>query len=212
MNYAQPLLKNRFLLQLMGLLDWEPFQQKWKNKCATIYKRTVHCVIIIALVSHFISTTTRSIRYMPEFYQRLVEDLAFNMWYMECVAYVKHDKQLIKVMKCMKTTFSKANRAVVKDCELKDKVYFWFIFIATTCTICGSILETYIPMPQEEIDLMAYVYKRNRPDRRLQTNFWIPFIDDSESYYFEVLFHVEFYLIFLVIIMGTVTLSAIPCW
>lgn len=58
--------------------------------------------------------------------------------------------------------------------------------------------------------LPRYVYKRKHPERRLQTNFWIPYIDDSESWYYEAIFITEFYLIYWIIVVGTVTMTAIP--
>ncbi|KAL1462901.1 hypothetical protein WDU94_014704 [Cyamophila willieti] len=69
------------------------------------------------------------------------------------------------------------------------------IFVLSAITLSFSIIETYFPVSKEEIELLRYIYKRSRPERRLQTNFWIPFLDDSESPTYEIIFYVEFYLI-----------------
>ncbi|KAL1457063.1 hypothetical protein WDU94_001736 [Cyamophila willieti] len=97
----------------------------------------------------------------------------------------------------MQGRFSQANRAVVQAAVWNECGYFCAVVVIGTFTVCGSIIETYFSVSKEEIEHLRYIYKRSHPERRLQTNFWVPFVDDSESYYYEVIFHVEFYLIFL---------------
>uniref|UniRef100_A0A8D9BJ99 Uncharacterized protein n=1 Tax=Cacopsylla melanoneura TaxID=428564 RepID=A0A8D9BJ99_9HEMI len=55
----QPLNKHRFVLQMIGVMRLDPFKQKWKNRCVTIYVIVINSICISALISHFICTTTR---------------------------------------------------------------------------------------------------------------------------------------------------------
>uniref|UniRef100_A0A8D8W752 Uncharacterized protein n=1 Tax=Cacopsylla melanoneura TaxID=428564 RepID=A0A8D8W752_9HEMI len=154
MPYPQPLEKHRLSLKIMGLLQLNPCRKKWQNRCATIFNRGVYIVGTIALVSHILSTTTRSIRYMPEFFQRLAEDLAFNGFSLECLVYVINDQQLLNLMKAMRTHFSQANRTVVESCVWKDRVIFYGGLLATTFTLMGSIVDSLIPVSEEQTELL----------------------------------------------------------
>ncbi|KAL1454362.1 hypothetical protein WDU94_010631 [Cyamophila willieti] len=85
-----------------------------------------------------------------------------------------------------------------------------FVLVSASIILSCSIVETYFPVSDQEIELLRYIYKRARPERRLQTNFWIPFLDDSESPTYEIIFYFEFYLIILIILAATVSISGIP--
>ncbi|KAL1450986.1 hypothetical protein WDU94_003288 [Cyamophila willieti] len=84
------------------------------------------------------------------------------------------------------------------------------VLVSASIILSCSIVETYFPVSDQEIELLRYIYKRARPERRLQTNFWIPFLDDSESPTYEIIFYFEFYLILLIILAATVSISGIP--
>uniref|UniRef100_A0A8D8QG25 Odorant receptor n=1 Tax=Cacopsylla melanoneura TaxID=428564 RepID=A0A8D8QG25_9HEMI len=114
-------------------------------------------------------------------------------------------------MTFMANHFSQANRNVIQWCHLVDRTYFYGLLAVTALTYCGSIIVCYFPSSAEETELMRYIYKRSHPERQFQTSFWFPFIDDSESYYYEVIFYAQFFLIYLQVFIGNTAMSAIPC-
>uniref|UniRef100_A0A8D9BG15 Odorant receptor 85d n=1 Tax=Cacopsylla melanoneura TaxID=428564 RepID=A0A8D9BG15_9HEMI len=114
-------------------------------------------------------------------------------------------------MTFMANHFSQANKNVIQWCHLVDRTYFYGVLAATALTYCGSIIVCYFPSSAEETELMRYIYKRSHPERQFQTSFWFPFIDDSESYYYEVIFYAQFFLIYLQVFIGNTAMSAIPC-
>ncbi|KAI5725880.1 hypothetical protein M8J77_021186 [Diaphorina citri] len=180
------------------------------HKVKTIYSVCFHCLYITYLVSHFISTVTQSIRYLPEFLQRLVEDLAINSFYWECTFYLINYAEIQTLVHRMEKSFSTANQRTVESANRKATLTVVTFTILGTVALSGSILETYFPVSQQELDLLGYIYNRKFPQRRLVSTFWIPFIDESEACYYQVLYVVELYLLFYLLAMIVVSMSTIP--
>uniref|UniRef100_A0A8D9AD41 Odorant receptor n=1 Tax=Cacopsylla melanoneura TaxID=428564 RepID=A0A8D9AD41_9HEMI len=196
--------------QVIGFLSRYEFKKKWQNQLMRIYCFVFNLIAVTALISHLLSTATRSIRYLPEFCQRLFEDLAFYLFWGECVFYKVTLNRFDKLMNFMHQHFSTANMQIVQSSHARAMFFLRLVFILTVASLSFSIIETYFPVSDEETELLRYIYKRARPERRLQTNFWIPFLDDSESPTYEIMFYLEFYLIFLIAVSSTVSFAAIP--
>ncbi|KAI5700682.1 hypothetical protein M8J75_001969 [Diaphorina citri] len=210
MVYPQPLKKLCFYLEFIGYVNFNRFQKPWQNKCMTIYCNTMHILGLIAIASHLISTITRARRYMPEFFQRLFEDLGFNLYYMECLIFKWNYERLNNLMTCMENKFSTVNSNVVRECQRKEKCIFYGFLVLAACTMGATMIEACLPLSQKELDILAFVYQRKNPERKLPSNFWIPYIDDSVSWYYEILFLCQFYMGYLIVIMATVTMTTIP--
>lgn len=199
------------LLRLTGFQEfYYKFQSEWKNKLMTVLFWTNNILGVFTLGSHIINTMTASTRYMPEFFQRLLEDVAFFEVYLEANLIRTNLKDLMQLLHHMETLFISQELEIVHKCHVKAKGIF-FVAVAI-CGVClmASVLETYFPVSQEELDLLAYIYDRKYPDNRLQTTFWIPGIDDSEPPYYQVIFVMEFYLIFMFFLMAILSVSLIP--
>lgn len=68
------------LLEKIGFMSSYEFKKKWHNDLMKIYCTLFHIFMIICIISYNLSVTTRSIRYLPEFYQRLMEHISFVLF------------------------------------------------------------------------------------------------------------------------------------
>lgn len=197
-------------LKMAGFLKLDNSNRRWKKKLGQFFFIFTHIVFLVFDFSHVTSTLTRSIRHLPEFMQRLLEDLTFNLFYFESLLILYNYNNIQSVMRFAEVHFSVANKQVIK--RLDDKLNFIYnsFFVMLTFVFALSFLEPWVPIHQEETELLRYIYQRNRPERRLPTNFWIPFADDSESWTYEVMYTIEFYLIFLIIMLAVPMNNFIP--
>lgn len=191
------------ILEFIGHTNKIRFKSRWMNKAKHWYQVWFHLVAAIVLSSHLLSTCTRSIRYVPEFFQRLVEDLAFNLFYIDCLMYLFNYDKLQALVKFLETSFSMANKQVMQNCHYKAKVTIIVFILVGAFSMYGPFVETYFQISDKELEILRYVYQRKYPERRLQTNFWIPFIDDSESWYYEAIFIFQFYLFFMLVALAS---------
>lgn len=197
-------------LEIIGYLNEFRFKRNWLNLLKKIYFIWFHCIHTTALISQLISTCTRSIRYVPEFLSRLLESFALYLFYLECLFILFQFKQLQGLMKFIENSFSTADECVLKRCNQRARKMVTTFLILSAVGLSGSFLETYFPLSQKEMDLVRYVYKRKYPERRFQTNFWIPFVDDSEFWCYEIIIHFELYWTITTWLMALTSVCYIP--
>ncbi|KAI5721903.1 hypothetical protein M8J76_000620 [Diaphorina citri] len=203
-----PLLK--LILVLGYQFEITTFKAKWKNNLIEVVYWVHQIIGVASLISHVISTTTRSIRYMPEFFQRLFEDAAFNLLFIEAHFIRANFQDLHELIQHMETSFSTQETEIVEKTYAKAKFIFYVCVTSAIGCLSGSILETFFTVSQEELDLLSHIYDRKYPNNRLQTNFWVPDIDDSEPPYYQIIFVTELYLIYLIILLTILSVSLIP--
>uniref|UniRef100_A0A8D9BKN1 Uncharacterized protein n=1 Tax=Cacopsylla melanoneura TaxID=428564 RepID=A0A8D9BKN1_9HEMI len=119
-------------------------------------------------------------------------------------------KAFSDLMSFMERHFSSADQAIIVRSHAKARFLFRTLSAACTLTFVGALMEPFFPVSAEETQRLAYIYKRSRPERRLPTNFWIPFFDDSQSPTYEIVFAVEIYLICVEIVQNIISASVIP--
>ncbi|KAL1451956.1 hypothetical protein WDU94_006281 [Cyamophila willieti] len=60
-------------------------------------------------------------------------------------------------------------------------------------TLLSSVGATIIPLSSDEVDIRRYVYRTKHPERRHPSTIRVPFIDESESWYYEIIYFFELY-------------------
>lgn len=83
------------------------------------------------------------------------------------------------------------------------------------CTIVlialsGSILETMLSVSETELEIRHSVYRTKHPERRLPYNVRVPFIDETETWWFEILYATSVYITFFYWTWSTLVLCLIP--
>uniref|UniRef100_A0A8D8W4G3 Uncharacterized protein n=1 Tax=Cacopsylla melanoneura TaxID=428564 RepID=A0A8D8W4G3_9HEMI len=75
------------LLALIGCRSDYKFKRAWQNRMARFYCHFYTVTSVVALLAHILGTTTRAVRELPEFLQRLLEDLAFTLFLVDCLLF-----------------------------------------------------------------------------------------------------------------------------
>lgn len=89
----------------------------------------------------------------------------------------------------METWFSKVDIEIKKRCELKSKMLFVSIFCLIHGALVGALLQAMIPLSDEELAIRRRSYPtKQHPERRHPAGYGFPFIDESESWAFEIIF------------------------
>ncbi|KAI5725697.1 hypothetical protein M8J77_019011 [Diaphorina citri] len=197
-------------LEIIGFVNRVQLRYSWLNKLKTLRHIIFHILTATAITSHFISTTCIASRYMPEFYQRLFEDIVSVMYYIDCMFYFLNYDRIHALMKFMDTSFCYANDKVVTTCVRRMRLVFIVVLIRNTITMIAVIAETQKPVSQKEIDVLAELYQNKYPERRVPVRFWLPLIDESESWYFEAILTFAFYQFTMVAVMANVCICSIP--
>ncbi|KAL1454075.1 hypothetical protein WDU94_010362 [Cyamophila willieti] len=52
----------------------------------------------------------------------------------------------------------------------------------------GNVLESIIPISKSELDIRRNIYRTKHPERRLPYNMRVPFIDETESWAYEIIY------------------------
>lgn len=198
------------ILEIIGHTNKVKFNLEWQNKLKLGYFILFHWFAASSCLSHLISTFTRSIRFVDEFLHRLFEDFAFNLFYFDCNIFIFRYDEVQAMVKYMETSFSMSNEKIVQKCNKKGKTTLLLFLIIGAVATSGSILETFFRSTEEEMDMIRYVYHRKHPERLLQTNFYVPFVDDSESPYYEIIWITELLMISLVNFAIGVSGSFVP--
>ncbi|KAI5696529.1 hypothetical protein M8J75_014101 [Diaphorina citri] len=197
-------------LEIIGFVNRVQLRYSWLNKLKTLRHMMFHIFTAAGMISHFISTTCVARRYMPEFYQRLFEDITSCVYYFDCMFYLLNYDRIHALIKFMDTSFCYANDKVVTTCVRRMRLLFIVVLIRNTITMIAVVAETQKPVSQEEIDVLAELYHDKYPERRVPVRYWLPFIDESESWYFEAILTFAFYQFTMVAVMANVCICSIP--
>ncbi|KAI5724403.1 hypothetical protein M8J77_002177 [Diaphorina citri] len=197
-------------LEIIGFVNQVQFRYSWLNKLKTLRHIIFHIILVTAIISHFISTTCLASRYMPEFYQRLFEDISNVMYYINCMFYFLNYDRIHALMKFMDTSFCYANDKVVTTCVRRIRLVFIVFLIVNTITMIAVIAEMYKPVSQKESDVLAEVYQKKYSEGHVPVKYWMPFIDEMESWYFEALLKFAFYQFTNYAVMVIVSMCSIP--
>ncbi|KAI5717192.1 hypothetical protein M8J77_001695 [Diaphorina citri] len=180
------------------------------SKFQYVYMTCVYSIIITYSVCHDWSTFTRATRYLPEFFQTLLEGLATNVVVGQILNFNQQYKRIIELGNLMESSFCTFNSEVIEKGRAKSKKTIILIALCITLTMSGAILQTIIPLTSEELEIQKNVYRTKHPERIPLTVIKIPFIDETESWYYEAIMVWELYLGLIFIAGVTVICTFIP--
>ncbi|KAI5692879.1 hypothetical protein M8J75_003038 [Diaphorina citri] len=180
------------------------------SKFQYVYMTCVYSIITTYTVCHVWSTFTRATRYLPEFFQALFEDVATTAIVGQVLSFNQQYKRIIELGNLMENSFCTFNSEVIETGRAKSKKMIILIALCITLTMSGTVLQTIIPLTSEELEIQANIYKTKHPERILMTNVKIPFIDETESWYYEAIVVCMLYLTLIFIPLVTVICTIIP--
>uniref|UniRef100_A0A8D9EE66 Odorant receptor n=1 Tax=Cacopsylla melanoneura TaxID=428564 RepID=A0A8D9EE66_9HEMI len=187
----------QFIVELVakvGLVDFHPkpnTRRDWKAVFWQFIGYFQHFLVGIYIFFHFLSSTGRSIRYMPEFFQVFYED-CINLFGLIFLQIAYHFYADIKsVANFMETSLSNADKKVTEMYQKKAKLVLCVLVMSVGGALAATLFEKLLPLSEHDLDMLRFIYRTKHPERRLFVNVWIPFIDETESGYFEVIYALE---------------------
>ncbi|KAL1460540.1 hypothetical protein WDU94_012517 [Cyamophila willieti] len=199
-------------LQKLGLLNIRKEDQvaPWKRNLHKMFVIVQYTVIITGLLSHLLSTVTRSVRFSAELVQAIFED-AFSFLGLYLVNFIRlNHGELVSLIEFMDKFFSKADANIIGRCKYQSKMLLIAVFAALNCSVLGAFLESVLPLSENDLQIRRLVYQTKHPERRHLFNVHFPFIDESESWAFEIVLAHQVYGCILMNCLYSLTLCILP--
>lgn len=133
-----------------------------------------HFLLLLYIAVHFYnSTMTRAVRYLPEFFQMLIED-ATAMSVFTTVQVLYHYTANLSTLIASIDTFSQADRNLLRKCQKKSKMITLVFMMGVIVIGTVDVLNTIFPMTEEEVSMMTYIYneelRTETDDKRADTH------------------------------------------
>uniref|UniRef100_A0A8D8T4X9 Odorant receptor n=1 Tax=Cacopsylla melanoneura TaxID=428564 RepID=A0A8D8T4X9_9HEMI len=169
-----------------------------------------YAMISLCFGSHLLSTLTRSVRLSAEFAQAVLEDLiTIISLYLVNFIRINYD-QILSLLTIVENSFSKADKKILRRCEHQCKILFFAVVLGMTSTIFGIFLESILPVSAKVLEMRRFVYQTEHPERRHPFNVRYPFIDESKSWAFEIVFIQQVYVLVLMQCYLILTIPILP--
>lgn len=199
-------------LERFGLINFHRFaRHDWKNSLQSVYVFCQSTLFLFHILCHLFSTLTRATRYLPEFFQTFLEDcviffLAYAVYFLR-----SRHHQITYLSDFMETAFSKADPRIIQKCYRQGKLTCLGFLIVVALAIAGSFLETFLPMSSSELRIRRSVYSETKhPERRLPFNLRVPFVDETESWAYEIIYAIDIYIMINFIFWVSLSVSVVP--
>ncbi|KAL1457553.1 hypothetical protein WDU94_007768 [Cyamophila willieti] len=194
-------------IETFGLINNHRFESQRRARLQTMYTFVNTRLLLVYVICQGLSVVTRAIRYYPEFIQCLLDHtimwcLMFIMYYFQSI-----HREMFAFATFLDALFSKADAQVTQKCHRQSRMTFLTILTLVGIGFSASGLETVLPISADELDIRRQVYRTTRPERRLPFNIKVPFLDESESPTYEILFALELYLIVLSTVLASSNIS-----
>lgn len=193
------------ILHYIGVINnyhGEINKKSYKYILFEIYATIVHWIMSLYLLLHLLSTLKRSSRNFSEFSQSVMEDLHFQLLYIYFQFY-RRNTVLMREVDTLLKSFSTADKTIMEKCNLKAKKCSILTLTCMIMTFSGIILEKYFVLSNALSDMRKSVYEVDNPKRKLPIKFYIPFMNESQSYYYEILFTIEIYVVMILFNIST---------
>lgn len=196
-------------LEIIGVFNFNRFKQ-WRK-----YQRVLMCInytfMFIFLVFHLYSTITRATKYVPELMQQLLEDIMnVNIIFYPTLYITIKTKTLDRILTFMETEFCPLKGKILRQSRKRIILLFMTCFFSIGMSIVSCMMEAVLPLSPEEVAIHRYVYPAKRPERMLQWVIKVPFINETDSPYYEIIFLWELYLGALFVPIATFFVTFIP--
>ncbi|KAI5695858.1 hypothetical protein M8J75_004637 [Diaphorina citri] len=203
----------RFLatvLEKAGYVNFYHHKQKWKNSLQELYCHINYTLMAFFIVGRLLNTFTRAIHDWPEFLQNAVQAVHVILLFGSLYHYRRNHRQLDELITFIETSFSKADPDVLKACERKVKYTFLVWLSLMIFYLVTAVLESHTPLSEHDKEMRRSIYHVKHPERILPAVIWIPGIDETESYNYEVILFIESYMSFSNVMMVIPTYSLAP--
>lgn len=194
------------ILEKLGYIDFRRSESLLKRVFCIFQNSLIICYPSLL----FLSTVTRSQRYAPELLQMITEVIMMLTLTFATIYLGLQHRKLGFLIHYMETKFSKANPEILAACDHKARLVFNVTLFLGVCVGLGSFVEVMLPMSEAELEIHRRVYRTKHPERRLLYKIKVPFIDESESWAFGIIFGIESYLFVMFCFMFAIAATFVP--
>uniref|UniRef100_A0A8D9E9S9 Odorant receptor n=1 Tax=Cacopsylla melanoneura TaxID=428564 RepID=A0A8D9E9S9_9HEMI len=209
--YLHEMVSLRYLLQHLEKFAVFDLSEKFKRE-KLIHRLvcSVHFLLMYSLiVGHLWSTITRASRHAQELIQATLEDLILISIGIAVLYFKTHSTEIIQLMTIMES-FSRANMSILMKYNRYSKIVLLTIFCLIFCAFNGHILEALYPVADDDLKIRQIVYRTRHPERKHPFDVRIPFVDESKSWVYEIVFLLQVYTIFVLICFTTLIITVLP--
>ncbi|KAL1449012.1 hypothetical protein WDU94_000255 [Cyamophila willieti] len=193
-NHLSPIWFLYRNLQILGFFPIDIQISGWKSHLH-MFSRWFHMSFcVVAIISHFLSTILHSVHYLPEFFSCLLEDVTIICTAVIILAFQYRIDFIRSVIHFMETKFSTVDPKILAECHRKMLTTVKLFVALFMCVMAGLLAQWLTPMTEDELKLREALHGSKRQARRLMVNLWLPGLDETESWTYELLCLVQAYL------------------
>uniref|UniRef100_A0A8D8QP63 Odorant receptor n=1 Tax=Cacopsylla melanoneura TaxID=428564 RepID=A0A8D8QP63_9HEMI len=185
-------------------------QDGGRRNIQSVYVFAIYSSLTILIGCHLYNTITRSVRYLPELLQAIVEDLYIGVLTYMSNYFRIHYGQLDSLMIILERMNRYSDAKVSQTCQKQSKLVLILLAIPVSIIGTNTALEALLPLSPDNLNIQRTVYNTTHPERRLPLHVRIPFVDETESWTYEILFLIQTYLLFLLFSMYNTVFSILP--
>ncbi|KAL1453978.1 hypothetical protein WDU94_010278 [Cyamophila willieti] len=182
-----------------------------KRTLHNLYVMLQYTLMIISLAAHLFSTITRSVRHASECVQSIFDN-SYIILGMYLINYyrTRYEDFALNVLSFMETSFSKADSKIIAQVDRRCKDLVLKMVGTFSAFLCGTYLKSVLPLSAKDLEIRTLVYDTKRPQRRHPYNVRYPFIDESESWAYEIVLVHQTYVCLLTVCMFSLLFSLLP--
>ncbi|KAL1455863.1 hypothetical protein WDU94_000635 [Cyamophila willieti] len=174
-------------LQVLGFFPIDVHLSGWKSHLHVFFKWFHISLCIFISVFHCLSTILHSVHHLPEFFSCLIEDVTIIGVLIIVILFRYRMDRVASIIHFMETCFSTVDASVMAESRRKALTTV-IMFVALFLSVVAGILAEWLtPMTEDELKLREELHGTKRQARRLLVNMWIPGLDETESWTYEVL-------------------------
>uniref|UniRef100_A0A8D8VLN4 Odorant receptor n=1 Tax=Cacopsylla melanoneura TaxID=428564 RepID=A0A8D8VLN4_9HEMI len=177
-----------------GMISLHHYKSERLNKLHERYVKLCNCLVGCFLLSQTYSIITRATQYTPELIWTCI--LNFTLWFLWYVAlFTQANYKQILYFFDLVDLFSKADKQVIQKSYREAKQIYIGMFVTISFVYVAILIQSVTPIPHNELDIRRNIYKTKHPERHLPYDIRIPFIDESESWAYRILFVYQLYIL-----------------
>ncbi|KAL1461596.1 hypothetical protein WDU94_013476 [Cyamophila willieti] len=198
------------MLEKFGVINLHRYEHPWQDRLQQVYVFCQTIMFLIHFAYHFFNTFTRATRYLPEFFQTFLEDciMFFDVYFVYLVRTFK--AQMTHIVNFIEKDFSQADSEIISKCYRQSKLIYLSFMGVIVLAFSGAFLESMLPLTKAELKIRTEIYRTAHPERRLPFPLRVPYVDETESWSYEILYGIDIYIIFFFSFWVGLCVSLIP--
>ncbi|KAL1451096.1 hypothetical protein WDU94_003389 [Cyamophila willieti] len=202
-NFNSAVIIRRTLdtMESLGFFNLQDRSNKKRRILQTMYVFTFNFIMGLILGLHLLSTFTRSIRSTLEFLHTILDDV-FLIQFLFVINYTRvRYYKLETIVTFMETSFSKVDTQVIRKYEKLNRTIIIIFSVVATCQTLVLLTELKQPMSNKDVEMERQIYQTKNPERKHPFRVLVPFVDETQSWTYEIVLLFQLYSIFVLYIL-----------